>query len=281
MLVKYYDATCLSEISNTDYQGEIKNMGDNVIIRTVPDITIRDYTVGQKLLRERPSSTPTNLPIDKGKYWCVALNDVMDVQSDINLLDKWTADAGMQMKISTETTCFPLIVSGAHASNIGATAGRISSGYDIGTTGAAVVIDKSNVLDYIIDCGSVLAEQNVPPADPKWMIIPIWFAGLIKKSDLKDASLTGDGESSLRNGRIGKIDEFTLYKSNLNPTHADGVTCYDVPFGHRNGPSFASQITETETLRDQDDFADLVRGLAIFGFKVLKPEAVGNLYCHK
>lgn len=280
ILVKFYDSTCLSEISNTDYEGEIKKFGDTVVIRTIPTITIRNYVVGQALTRERPVSTPTLLAIDHGYYWDVELDDVMDVQSDINLLDQWTEDAGMQMKITVETDVFVLMAAGAHASNQGATAGVVSSSYDLGVSGTPIVVDKTNVLDYIVDCGSVLDEQNVPETG-RWFIIPTWMAGLIKKSDLKDASLTGDNTSVLRNGRLGMIDRFTLYSSNLLPTALDGVTCYQAMFGHRTGPSFASQLTETETIRSQDSFADIVRGLNVCGFAVVKPESVGILYCHK
>jgi len=280
ILVKFYDSTCLTEISNTDYEGEIKKYGDTVLIRTVAPITIRQYVVGQALTRERPTSVPTSLSIDKGYYWAVELDDVMDVQSDINLIDRWTEEAGQQMKITIETYCFVTMAAGAHASNQGATAGVKSLSYDLGASGTPITVDKANVLDYIVDCGSVLDEQNVPETG-RWIIIPIWMAGLIKKSDLKDASLTGDSASILRNGRLGQIDRFTLYSSNLLPTAVDGVTCYKSMFGHRTGSSFASQITETETLRSQDAFADTVRGLNILGFKVLKTESVGILYCHK
>lgn len=280
ILVKFYDATCLSEISNTDYEGEIKKFGDTVLIRTVAPITIRKYVVGQALTRERPVSVPTSLSIDQGYYWDVELDDVMDVQSDINLLDRWTEEAGQQMKITVETDCFVTMSGQVHAKNQGSSAGVKSSSYDLGVSGTPLTIDKANVLDYIVDCGSVLDEQNVPETG-RWLIIPIWMAGLIKKSDLKDASLTGDNASILRNGRLGQIDRFTLYSSNLLPTATDGVTCYKAMFGHRTGPSFASQITETETLRSQDAFADIVRGLNILGFKVVKTESVGILYSHK
>lgn len=291
ILIKFYDATCLTEISNTDYEGEIKKYGDTVIIRTVAPITMRKYIVGQKLQNERPVSTPTSLPIDQGYYWNVLLNDVMDVQSDLNLLDRWTDEAGRQQKITLETDIFSTwfgptaansyVMGQTHASNQGLTAGIKSLGYSIGAYGSPATFDKANILDYIVDAECVLTEQNVPN-DRMWMIIPVWMAGLIKKSDLKNASITGDSVSVMRNGRIGEIDMFSLYVSNLLPTISDGgITCTAIPFGHPHGPSFAAQLTETETLRSHDDFGDEVRGLIIYGAKILKTEAVGALYGHK
>jgi hypothetical protein len=68
-------------------------MGDTVIIRALATLTTSDYVVGQALNYERPTSTATTLSIDKGRYWAVELDDVMKVQSDIQLLNKWTDDA--------------------------------------------------------------------------------------------------------------------------------------------------------------------------------------------
>ena len=90
------------------------------------------------------------------------------------------------------------------------------------------------------------------------------------------------GESTIRNGRIGIIDTFTLYKSN-NLYHAtDGsFTGYYIPFGTNDATSFATQITKTETLRAESTFGDLVRGLMVYGYKVVKTEALGLLYARK
>ena len=79
----------------TDYEGEIKNMGDVVHIRTKPTITIRPYQVNQDLLIERPSSNIVDLTIDNAFYFNEALDDVMEVQSDINLLSLWSDDAAI------------------------------------------------------------------------------------------------------------------------------------------------------------------------------------------
>ena len=282
MQVKFYDATCLSQICNTDWEGEIKKMGDTVIIRSIPSITINDYVVGQKLNYERPVSPSLSLSINKGKYWGIELNDVMKVQSDLPLLDKWTDDAAMQLKIKVETDFYADsgVYAGMSAYNQGATAGRKSASYNMGVSGTPLQITKANVLDIIVDAGSVLDEQNASE-EGRWFVIPTWMAGLIKKSDLKDASLTGDGKSILRNGRIGQIDRFTLYSSNLLYSLTDVGTCYYSLFGTKAGLSFASQITETEKLRNPYDFGDIVRGLKVYGYKPTKPEAYGALYCKK
>lgn len=282
LLVKFYAATVLAAISNTDYEGEIKNHGDKVIIRTTPTITIRDYNKNQTLTIERPESDPVELEIDKAKYFNFICDDIDAYQSDIKLMDDWSSDASQQMKITVDTGVLADIYNDPTATyNRGSTAGKISGAIDLGTTGAPKVVTSANILEVIVDCGTVLDEQNVPE-ESRWMVIPAWFAGMIKKSDLKDASLTGDGTSILRNGRIGGIDRFTLYSSNLLRTASDtGFTCYSVMAGQRHALSFASQMTKMETLRSESTFGNLVRGLNVYGYKVLKSDALVELYCRK
>jgi hypothetical protein len=99
---------------------------------------------------------------------------------------------------------------------------------------------------------------------------------LIKKSDIKDASLTGDAKSVLRNGLVGMIDRFTIYNSNLlSGTAAAGVYML---FGHKDATSFATQLTENKVLDNPNGFGMLHRGLQVYGYKVVKPEALGVLF---
>ena len=271
LIVKFYDATVLAAIANTDYEGEISNYGDTVHIRQVPSITINDYAADQALAVQRPSADIVDLLIDQGKYFNAVLDDVFKVQSDLDMMGMWAEDASEQMKISIDTDILGGIGATVAAANAGATAGAISGDINLGVALTPVAITPANVLDYIVDCGTVLDEQNVPETG-RWMVIPTWMAGRIKKSDLKDASIAGDNTSILRNGRIGMIDRFTLYSSNnLNET----TGTFETLFGHSVGLTFASQLTNMETLRSENTFGDLLRGLQVYGWKTTKPEALG------
>jgi len=280
LLVKFYDACVMAAISNTDYTGEIKDVGDTVNISTVPTITIRDYTKNQDLVIERPESPNVTLLIDKAKYFNFICDDIDKYQTHLHLMDSWSTDAGQQMKITIETAIFADIYADAHASNAGNSAGRISGDIALGTTGTAVALTKANVLEKIVDCRTVLSEQNAPESD-RWGIIPEWMAGMIMKSDLKDASLTGDATSVMRNGRLGKIADITLYESNLVYSVSDTYTCYHSLFGQKKALTFAAQMTKMESLRTSRTFGDLVRGLNVYGYEVLKTEALIDLYIRK
>jgi len=283
LITNFYDATVLAAISNTDYEGEIKGMGDKVNIRTTPELTIRDYQKGMNLVVERPDKPKITLNIDQGDYFAAVEDDVDKIQADINLLDAWSKDASekMKIKIDSKVLSSPTLLTGIAATNMGATAGRISGSINLGATGAPVQVTKTNVLDYIVDMGTVLDEANGPEQD-RWLVIPAWMAGLIKKSDLKDASLTGDSQTPLRNGRLGMIDRFTLYVShNLNKVTDGSFTAFNVLAGHKMGLTFASQMTEMESLRAESTFGTIIRGLQVYGYQVVKGEALTKLYCRQ
>jgi len=217
LVENFYDATVLSAISNTVYEGEIKSMGDTVNIRTTPEISVRPYTKGQILTVENPDKPKIQLLIDKGEYFSCIEDDVDQIQSDIKLMDQWSKDASERMKIAIDQRVLPYIVTTVAANNQGGTAGAQTNSFDLGTFGSPVVLDKDgatnvSVTDFIVDLGSVLDEANCPESD-RFLVIPAKMAGLIKKSDLKDASLAGDGVSIKRNGRIGMIDRFELFVS--------------------------------------------------------------------
>jgi hypothetical protein len=278
LIEKFYSATVLAAIANTDYEGEIKNQGDVVHIRTKPTITIRDYQVNQDLLVERPSSNIVDFTIDYAKYFNEALDDIMEIQADINLLSMWSDDASEQMKIVIDTAVLALIDAGIVAANKGATAGRISTNINLGAAGAPVALTPLNALDSIVDLGTVLDEQNIPETG-RWLVIPPWVAALIKKSDLRNASISGDGVSLVRNGRLGMIDRFTLYSSNLLPTATEGAAnAFRIFAGHPHGLTFASQITKLEQMRSERSFSTLLRGLQVYGAKVLDGIAITELY---
>lgn len=287
LIEKFYASTVLSAISNTDYEGEIKNQGDTVNIRTKPTITIADYQADMSLALQRPSGNKITLTIDQGKYFNTILDDVMDVQSDLNLLNMWSDDAGEQMKITIDTAVLAGVLNGATATtNRGATAGAISANINLGVTssGPLALVARSpaagkvEVVDAILRLGQTLDERNIPEQG-RWVVLPAWAATLIKSSELREAYLSGDGTSMLRNGRIGMVDRFTLYTSNLLPAGtAGGLAAGEFAMfaGHAHGLTFASQMTKMETLRSEQTFGTIMRGLQVYGYKVVDGTALAQ-----
>jgi hypothetical protein len=299
ILEKFYDATVLAAISNTNYEGEISNYGDKVIIRTKSLVSTAPYQVDMKLNIQRPISNVVELLIDKGEYFNVVLDDVMEIQSDLNQLSMWSDDASEQMKIVIDKAVLTSIAAGVKTSygpevggvtgnsgNQGLRAGRKSGDINLGVTGTGPLIvaprapaaGQTEIMDLIVNLGLVLDEANIPETG-RWMVIPAWMAGMIKRSELRDASLTGDATSILRNGRLGGIDRFTLYMSNLLPAPAAGET--RIYAGHPHGLTFASQLSKVETLRAESTFGTLLRGLQVWGSKVVDGSAIATAVVKK
>lgn len=283
---KFYDASTFNAISNTDYASEIKSMGDKVEIRTIPDINIQAYTAGTTLSYDVPAAANIELVIDKGFKYSFQLNDVLEHQSDVNLMEMFSNDAAQQLRTTIDRECFLATFNQGDAANSGANAGRVSASYNLGTDNTPFPLTPSNVLSLITSCSSVLDEQNIPN-DNRFMVMSPVDRQILMNSNLANAQFIGDSQSILRNGRIGMIDRFELYVSNLLPQAAAGNTWGNtttqsgaakrraIVFGHTKAITFASQITKMETLRNQVDFGDLVRGLQVYGRKVVFPKGLG------
>jgi len=295
---KFYATTVFGDIANTNYEGEIKSFGDKVIINTAPTIAISNYTVGSTLSYEVPTPDKTELNISMAKYFGVTVSDVLEYQSNPKMMNHFTDDASKQMAIAIDTDLLKMSADTAAATNNrGTLAGVRSASYNLGgaggtyhastnpSGGAPLTLSTSNVLSTMTAMASVLDEQNVPDSD-RFLIITPAVRNLLMNSDLRQAYITGDSQSILRNGKIGMIDRFNLYVSNLLPTAAAGqnfdttttgtgisanaVARKSMIAGHKSAITFASQITKVEELANPLDFGRLIRGLNVYGYSTIK-----------
>ena len=252
---KFYKQSVLPAISNTDYEGEIAGQGDKVTIRTVPAVTINDYA--GTITTQELTTAKVELLIDKAKYYAFKVDDVLQAQGDIDLLEKASADASEGMRIAVETDVLSASVTGAT------------------TIGSQVTITTSNILENILTLSKTLDELNIPE-EGRFIVLSPEFVSKLKQSELRQAYLTGDATSPLRNGKVGMVDRFTVYQSNMLYTPASGSDSgyTHVLAGHPKGISFASQFTNTETVRMEATFGDQVRGLKVYGSKVVTPDAL-------
>lgn len=274
LVEKFYKSTVFGEIASTDYEGEIAGFGAQVKIRTVPDITVSDYVVGVGIGASYPTSTAVTLAIDEAKSFSVALALVDSRQSDLDMADIFANEGSIQLCIAADQDMLQTIPSQVSSNNAGPVAG-VDSDINLGDSTTPRTVTSSNILDFVVDCGTVLDEQNVSD-EGRWLVLPPWAVARIKKSDLRIASLAGDGVSILRNGKVGEIDRFTIYQSrNLLTQTSPGPATYAL-FGHSAGLTFAAQIVECQMIDNPADFGYLIRGLMVFGYKVIEPKYVGT-----
>ena len=309
---KFYATSTFADVANTDWEGEIKNMGDKVIIHTAPSVVSRDYEVGANLQYDVPEPNTQELNIDRGQYFAFQVNDVLAYQAQPDLIDVFSTDAMEQMRIAIDSQCWYATFQGADAANKGSAAGANSTAYGLGTDGTPVTLTALNVMQKILEMASVLDEQNVPSSD-RWLVLDPKTRTLLLQSELAQAYYTGDAKSPVRNGLIGEIDRFRVYVTNQLPklhkgTAHDGMgggpgsgalnddaywesgdgtedaigsdTANDgriIIAGHKSALTFASQFTKTEQVRNPNDFGDYVRSLNVFGVKVVNPVALTTL----
>ena len=252
---KFYKKSILPAISNTDYEGEISGQGDKVIIRTVPAVTINDYA--GTITTQELTTAKVEMLIDKAKYYSFKVDDVLAAQADINLLEGASTDASEGMRIAVETEVLSGAVTGAT------------------TIGSQTTISASNILENILVMSKQLDELNIPE-EGRFIVLSPEFISMLKQSELRQAYLTGDSTSPLRNGMVGMVDRFKVFQSNMVYTPASGSDSgyTHVLAGHPKALSFASQFTNTETVRMESTFGDQVRGLKVYGSKVVTPDAL-------
>lgn len=289
---KFYKSTVFGEIANTSYEGEISGLGDKVVINNRPDITISDYQVGTSLSYQVPAPSTVELPIDRAKYFAFQVNDVVEHQSQPKLMDMFSDDAAMQMKIAIDTSVLlgtatkQGIWNDVPAANQGATAGAISGGYNLGTATAPVTLTASNVLATLTALAGALDEQNIPETE-RWLLIDPLTRQILMQSNLAQAQFMGDDKSMVRNGKIGMIDRFTVYVTNNLPKAAATQDYFGaaaagtakrrlIMAGHKSAVTFASQMTKMETVRNPSDFGDYVRGLNVYGYKTIIPTGLAS-----
>ena len=252
---KFYSKSILPEISNTDYEGEISGQGDKVVIRTVPAVTINDYA--GTITTQELTTAKVEMLVDKAKYYSFKVDDVLATQADINLLEAASTDASEGMRIAVETDVLAGAITGA------------------ATVGAQTTITASNILANILSMSRTLDEKNIPE-EGRFIVLSPEFISMLKQSELRQAYLTGDATSPLRNGLVGMVDRFKVFQSNMVYTAASGADSgyTHVLAGHPKALSFASQFTNTETVRMESTFGDQVRGLKVYGSKVVTPDAL-------
>ena len=300
---KFYNATVFGEIANTAWEGEISGLGDTVVINNIPTISIQPYQAGTNLTYQVPTPNTITMVVDQGQYFAFQVNDLLAMQSKPALVDVFTDDAAMQMKVKIDGQVIYNVlfnssyntnsagVSFLNGPNQGTNAGVNSGAYNLGTNSAPVTLTAANVLSVITSLSAVLDEQNVPETD-RWLLIDPTTRQVLMNSNLAQAQFMGDSESAVRNGKIGMIDRFMVYVTNNLPRGAAGqyfassdgllgggalagaVKRRALIAGHKTAITFASQMTKIETVRNPNDFGDYIRGLNVYGQRLVKGEAV-------
>ena len=250
-----------SNVVNTDYQGEISEAGDTVYVHGHSSPTVSTYNRNSTVLNyEILDDERRELPIDQADYFAVKHDDLDAAQVKPKLMDSVSQDAAYQLAA----------VQDGYISSVGSA----GAGGTIDDAGTARQITAANAYETLLEASVLLDENNVPEGG-RYAVVPSWMAAELLKDD--KYFLKASKEATL-NGQIGTVANLAVLKSNRVPV---GTSVYDVLIGHNMAITFASQINKTEAMRDRDTFSDLLRGLTLYGAKVMYPDALLKLRASK
>ena len=271
-------AAVAEAICNTDYMGEISSFGDTVNIIKEPQIAVADYTRGLAVVATNLTDQELVLTIDQAKSFSFKIDDLEKRFSHVNFQAVAADNAAYALRDAMDSNILEAIGAGATVTTgMGTTSVPIDIGFGTGE------VDPLNQMSL---AAKELDEANAPE-DGRWFVAaPEWYNQLANTSSKLLSVDFNAGQGSIRNGLVasGLLRGFQMYKSNNVPTNdLSGATpagAGDAPmalFGHISGTSAASSMNKVETIRDTGTFSDVVRGLMVWGRKVLRPEITGKI----
>lgn len=241
---------------NSNYQGEISGQGSQVHIGKVGAITVSPYTKNSTTVSYQTlDSSSQTLNIDQSYYFAFQVDDVDAAQVNAPVIAKATQNAAYAIADHIDQ-----YIAGFY-DDAGITSG-------LGTETTPLQINSSNIVGHILHVGRLMDELNVPSVG-RWIVIPPFMHEDLVLADI--AKSTQNAET-LSNGLIGHYLGFAIHKS--NNVQFDSSDTYKVLAGTNDAISFASQISKTEAIRQITSFADGVRGLYLYGAKVIEPHAL-------
>ena len=272
-------ASVVEAITNTDYAGEISAYGDSVKIIKEPTITVYDYTRGSDTTSTKLTDQEITLVVDSAKAFKFIVDDIETNMSHVNFKEVASSSAAYSLKDSYDAAVLTTMFAGVSASGpdhvIGADAAAGSAG--VGETTASVdlgVASEVDPLDLMARMARLLDDQSVPEEN-RWFVASPDFYEELSQSGSKLLSVDFNaGQGSIRNGLVssGKLRGFDMYKSNNIPSVSTATgQCLG---GHMSSTATANTILSTEVIRDPSSFGDIVRGLHVYGAKVLRDDAM-------
>ena len=271
-------AAVAEAICNTDYMGEISSFGDTVNIIKEPQISVADYTRGLAVTSTNLTDQELVLTIDQAKSFSFKIDDLEKRFSHVNFQAVASDNAAYALRDAMDANILAAISAGATVTTgMGTTSVPIDIGFGSGE------VDPLNQMSL---AAKELDEANAPEEGRWFVAAPEWYNELANTSSKLLSVDFNAGQGSIRNGLVasGLLRGFQMYKSNNLPTNdlsgatpAGSATAPEALFGQISAVSSASAMNKVETVRDVNTFSDIVRGLMVWGRKVLRPEIVGKI----
>ena len=256
-----------TNVCNRDYEGEVRASGNTVKIASIGDVTVDDYTkdtdIGDP---ETLTDAEQTLLIDQAKFFNFYVDSIDRAQQNVNALDEAMRRASWSLRDYADTFLAGIMEA------------AVVTGNKIGTTGTPKVPTKDDAYEYLVDLGVLLDEANVP-IEGRFVVVPAWFHGLLLKDERFVKAGTRRSDTAIRNGEVGEAAGFSILKSN-NVPNTTGEK-YKILAGHSIATSYVEQIVDVQTYKPEKRFGDAVKGLHVYGGKVVRPTALAMLIANK
>jgi N4-gp56 family major capsid protein len=248
-------------VVNRDYEGEIQQAGDTVRITSISDPTIGTYNSNTTTITpEELTDAQRTLVVDQAKYFAFYVDDVDARQAKGNVIPEAMRRSAYKLADNVDQYVAAMYTGVAAANALGTVAvpaATPTAFYESVLVPLAVKLDEANV-----------------PTEGRYCIIPPWLHGRALRDDrFVRADASGDS-NTLRNGLVGRAAGFDIRKSNNAPLVTGDD--YAVTAGVDMAISYAEQINKTEAYRPEAKFADAVKGLLLYGAKLVRPEALAT-----
>jgi hypothetical protein len=276
-------ASVIEGITNTDYAGEISGYGDTVKIIKEPVIDVHQYERGADVAKTTLADAETTLVVDTANAFKFIVDDIESQMSHVNFKEVASSSAAYALRDAFDAGVFTKIAAGVSASTPDMIVGGDTANAASGSLASTDPIDLLgsdgggvDALDLMARMARLLDDQNIPE-EGRWFAASPDFYEELSQSGSKLLSVDFNaGQGSIRNGLVstGKLRGFNMYKSNNLPATTTGGAVKQCLAGHMSAVSTAQTITSTEVIRDPSSFGDIVRGLHVYGAKVLRPEAL-------
>ncbi len=285
-------ASVAEDITNTDYTGEIENFGDTVNIIKEPTLTVTAYQRGSVVNPQDLADDQITMTVDQANAFAFKIDDIEERHSHVNFEALATSSGAFALKRKFDANILQAMSDGAGiagADDASLSGGLTTTNSALGTASAPINVETNDAgINLMLLMARTLDDQSVPEENRWFVAPPIFYEKMFQAGNkMAEVQVTGDASSNLRNGLAtpGTLAGFRCYKSTaLNSTAGtDQVTLSGVATdasenvimaGHISSTSTASHIAKTEVVRSTESFSDVVRGLHVFGRKVLRPESI-------
>lgn len=260
MLTSLKKSHVYAALCNRDYEGEIKAAGDTVRVTSISRPTVNSYTRNSDITYEELTDAQRTLVVDQEKYWAFSVDDVDEAQARGDVMGPAMEESGYAVTDVVDSYVAGLYTQAQSANALGT----------VSVTTGALAYTQLRLL------ALKLTTANVPRAG-RWAVLPPWYASLLLEETkfVNNANPRVDSAGALVEGWVGRALGFDLFESNNAPLVTGDD--YAVMAGTNRAITFASQLTKTEAIRSEVRFADRMRGLYVYGAKVMRPDGIATL----